>query len=370
VQKADMDAKPGRYEIGDYVGHGGLQGLFEDRLSGGVGQRVLATAKTPQGTEESTEIHRIEPKPGKPVKTTLDQRVQLAADAALATEKRRSALVALRVTDGSVLAVANGPGGGGENLAFTAQVPPGSTFKMVSALALLDAGKVTLDGKVNCPKTHTVGGKPFKNSDNFALGDVPFRENFAKSCNTAFARLAPQLGPDGLAKTGATLGLGGDWKVDVDAFTGEVSTGGSDIERAAASFGQGTTVVSPLAMAAATAAVARGQWQRPKLLLDPPSGSPAPDGPELKATSVQALKTMMREVVTRGTGAALRDTPGGDVYGKTGTAEYDNNPANTHAWFVGWQGDVAFAVFVERGGDSTGSAVPIADRFLTALAKR
>jgi cell division protein FtsI/penicillin-binding protein 2 len=371
VQKADMDARPGRYEIGDYVGHGGLQGLFEDRLSGGVGQRILATSKTPEGTVESTEIHRIEPKPGTPVKITLDQRAQLAADAALGPEKRRSALVALRVTDGAVLAVANGPGGGGENLAFTAQVPPGSTFKMVSALALLDAGKLTLDGKVNCPKTFAAGGRSFKNSDNFALGSVPFREAFAKSCNTAFAGLAPQLGADGLAKTGATLGLGGDWKVGVDAFSGKVSTGGSDAERAAASFGQGTTVVSPLAMAAATAAVAKGRWQHPKLVLDPQAAAgPAPEGQPLKATSVQALKTMMREVVTRGTGTALRDTPGGDVYGKTGTAEYDNNPAHTHAWFVGWQGDVAFAVFVEQGGASGSSAVPIADRFLTALAKR
>lgn len=76
---------------------------------------------------------------------------------------------------------------------------------------------------------------------------------------------------------------------------------------------------------------------------------------------------MMREVVTAGTGTALKDVPGQPVYGKTGTAEYDNNPAHTHAWFVGWQGDVAFAVFVEQGGSSTASAVPIAERFLRAL---
>jgi len=368
VQKADMDAEPGVYEIGDYVGHGGLQGLHEDRLRGAIGHRIVATSKAPDGTEQITEIYRIEPRPGKSVRTTLEQKVQLAADAALAREKRRSALVALRITDGAVLAVANGPDGGGENLAFTAQVPPGSTFKMVSALGLLDAGKVTLDGKVDCPKTFTAGGRSFKNSDDFALGNVPFRVDFAKSCNTAFARLAPHLGPDGLATTGATLGLGGDWKMGVDAFTGKVSTGGSEAERAAAAFGQGTTVVSPLAMASATAAVAKGHWQQPKLVVDPAPSAAAPDGPPLKATSAQALKTMMREVVTRGTATALRDAPGGEVYGKTGTAEYDDNPAHTHAWFVGWQGDIAFAVFVEQGGSSAATAVPAADRFLTALA--
>jgi cell division protein FtsI/penicillin-binding protein 2 len=274
------------------------------------------------------------------------------------------------VTDGAVLAAANGPDGGAENLAFTAQVPPGSTFKMVSALGLLDAGAVTLDAKVDCPKVFTVEGRSFRNADNFALGNVPFRTDFAKSCNTAFARLAPRLGPDGLAKAGAALGLGGAWDLGVQAFSGKVSTGGAAPERAAAAFGQGTTVVSPLAMASATAAVAGGRWQQPKLLLDPAPASAAAPGPQLRATSVQPLKTMMREVVQVGTGKALLDVPGGPVYGKTGTAEYDDNPAHTHAWFVGWQGDVAFAVFVEKGGSSTSSAVPIAERFLRALAPR
>jgi cell division protein FtsI/penicillin-binding protein 2 len=68
-----------------------------------------------------------------------------------------------------------------------------------------------------------------------------------------------------------------------------------------------------------------------------------------------------------GTGVALKDVPGGPVSGKTGTAEFDANPAHTHAWFVGWQGDIAFAVFVENGGDSTASAVPLAETFLRAL---
>lgn len=370
VQKADIDAEPGVYELGDWVGHGGLQGRYEQRLRGDVGQRVLIAAKTPEGTEQFTEIHRIEPKAGSPVKTTLDQAVQGAADTALARERKRSALVAVRVTDGALLAVANGPDGGGENLAFNAQVPPGSTFKMVSALGLLDAGKVTLNGEVPCPKTFAVEGRTFRNSDNFALGDVPFRTDFAKSCNTAFARLAPQLGADGLANTGATLGLGQKWDLGVDAFSGKVSAGGSAAERAAAAFGQGTTVVSPLAMASATAAVAGGRWQQPKVVLDPAPASAAPPGPQLKATSVQALKTMMREVVTVGTATALRKAPGGPVYGKTGTAEYDNNPEHTHSWFVGWQGDVAFAVFVEEGGSSSASAVPIAARFLQSLPNR
>lgn len=370
AQADDLAAHPDRYRKGDLVGHGGLQGRYDERLRGAPGLTVISERPGPDGSVVPTgaELFRQEPKPGEAVRTTLDVATQNAADAALRGEKRRSALVAVRVGDGAVLAAANGPGAAGENLAFTAQVPPGSTFKMVSALGLLDRGAVTLDGEVACPKTFTVDGRSFKNSDNFALGPVPFRTDFAKSCNTAFAALAPKLGPDGLAQAGRSLGLEGQWSLGLDAFTGRVSANGSPAEQAAAAFGQGTTVVSPLAMAAATAAVARGRWEQPKLVTDPAPAQPAPAGPALRPESVEPLRTMMREVVTKGTAGALKDVPGGPVHGKTGTAEYDDDPAHTHSWFVGWQGDVAFAVFVEQGGSSTASAVPIAERFLRALA--
>ncbi|RAN98161.1 hypothetical protein GAR05_03295 [Micromonospora saelicesensis] len=368
AQADDLAAHPDRYVVGDLVGHGGLQGRYDERLRGGPGLTVVVERPAEGGNLEPTgaELFRREPQPGQALKTTLDVAVQNAADGALRAEPRRSALVAIRISDGAVLAAANGPGPAGENLAFDAQVPPGSTFKMVSTLGLLDRGAVTLDGPVDCKKTFTVDGRSFKNSDNFELGSVPFRTDFAKSCNTAFAALAPKLGGDGLAAAGRSLGLEGQWDLGTDAFTGKVSTGGSLAEQAAASFGQGTTLVSPLAMAGATAAVARGRFEQPKLLIDPAPAKPAPAGEQLKPESVKALRTMMREVVTAGTGSALKDVPG-EVYGKTGTAEYDDNPAHTHAWFVGWRGDVAFAVFVEKGGASTASAVPMAERFLRAL---
>ncbi|MFG2010103.1 penicillin-binding transpeptidase domain-containing protein [Micromonospora sp. NPDC048868] len=371
AQADDLAQHPDRYEAGDLVGHGGLQGRHDERLRGAAGLTVITERPGPDGTlvPTGTEVFRSEPKPGQSVKTTLDVATQNAADTALRSEKRRAALVAVRISDGAVLAAANGPGAAGENLAFTAQVPPGSTFKMVSALGLLDRGAVTPAATVDCPKTFTVDGKPFKNSENFVLGPVPFRTDFAKSCNTAFAALAPKLGPDGLAVTGRSLGLEGQWDVGLDAFTGKVSANGGATEQAAAAIGQGTTLVSPLAMASATAAVARGRFEQPKLVLDPAPAQPAAPGPQLKPESVEGVRAMMREVVTAGSGSALRDVPGAPVHGKTGTAEYDDNPAHTHAWFVGWQGDVAFAVFVEKGGASTATAVPAAERFLRALSR-
>jgi cell division protein FtsI/penicillin-binding protein 2 len=79
------------------------------------------------------------------------------------------------------------------------------------------------------------------------------------------------------------------------------------------------------------------------------------------------MKTMMRAVVTSGTATKCNGIPGGPVYGKTGTAQYNNVPNDSHSWFMGYQGDVAFAVFVEGGGLSTTAAVPIAAKFLTSL---
>jgi cell division protein FtsI/penicillin-binding protein 2 len=369
VTKEIMDANPNKYAIGDQVGLAGMERSYDDRLRGTSGVDVVITSKASDGTNrEQLKVFSAPAVDGQDLKITIDSKVQNAADAALATKTdRRTAIVAVRVSDGHVLAVANGPDGGGDNLAFSAQVPPGSTFKVVTAYGVLDNGSVTIDTTVNCPKTLTVDGRMFHNAHDFELGAVPFHTDLAKSCNTAFASLAPKLGSDGLAAAGTALGLGTKWDLGVNCFTGAVSSGGSAAEQAAAAFGQGTTVVSPVAMAGAIAAVARGQWKQPVLMLDPAPASPAPDGPQLKDSTLTPLRSALREVVTAGTGTALNDVPGGPVSGKTGTAEFDADPTHTHAWFVGWQGDLAFAVFVENGGDSTSSAVPLAESFLRAL---
>src|SRR6185369_12369044 len=105
-----------------------------------------------------------------------------AADKALTGVTNRAALVAIRVSDSHVLAVANGPNGGDLNLAFTASVPPGSTFKMVTALAVMNENKANVNTVVPCPKGYTVEGRTFTNAGGFELGNVPFHTDFAKSC--------------------------------------------------------------------------------------------------------------------------------------------------------------------------------------------
>jgi cell division protein FtsI/penicillin-binding protein 2 len=366
----DIDANPEVVARGDVVGHGGLQQRYDTVLRGTPGLSVVIARVAPDDTVQDTQVFGTKPVDGKPIKTTLDVDTQNAADQALVAEKRQSSLIAIKISDGTLLAVANGPDGGTVNTALTGQVPPGSTFKMVSAYGLLQKKAVTPDTNVPCPKTANAGGRQFKNSDGEVLGNTPFRTDFAKSCNTAFVGLAPKLAAQGLQDASAALGLGQHWDLGVDAFSGKISPADSPTELAAAAFGQGQTVVSPLAMASAAAAVARGQFKQPKLLLDPAPAQPATDGAKLDPKAVSDLQEMMGEVVTRGTGTGLRNVPGKPVHGKTGTAEFDDNAKDvTHSWFIGYQGDVAFAAMVQKGGLGAEAAVPIINRFLTALNK-
>lgn len=366
VTAEDIENNPGLFDAGDYTGHGGLAEQYEEQLRGTVGQAVVIARTAPDEVVEDIEVERIEPVDGTDLATTLDADAQRAAEQALGAESKPAALVAVRVSDGEVLAVANTEGTEPNpvNVALTGSVPPGSTFKMVSGYALLDSGEVELDTPVACPAELTVEGFEIGNAFSGDQGDIPFREAVAISCNTAFAGLAPQLGDDGLATAGAALGVGGDWELGTETFTGSVPTGGSELDRAAAAFGQGGTQVSPAAMAVATAAVARGGWLPPALVVDPERTALEPQ--PLTEATIADLQAAMREVVTSGTGSALNGIPGGDVYGKTGTAEAGEGVE--HAWFVGWQGDVALAVFIEDGGSGSGTAVPLADEFLRTLA--
>ncbi|GAA4248160.1 penicillin-binding transpeptidase domain-containing protein [Dactylosporangium darangshiense] len=362
VTKEIMDKNPGKYKIGDVVGLSGLQQRYDTNLQGKPGVKVVVPM--PTGIPDK-ELFSTDPTAGAQIKLSLDINMQNAAEQALSGETRRSALVAIRVSDNSIVAVANGPGAAPNNFALTGQTPPGSTFKTVTALAVLDKG-MNGESPVDCPKNLTVDGRTFKNSHDQELGTVPLRVDFAKSCNTAFASLAPKIAPDGLGKTAQSLGIGIPWDLGTDVFTGKVSVNGSKAEQAAAAFGQGTTLTSPVSLAGAAAAIARGQWKQPQLVLDPAPKSPAADGPQLNQGSLDALRAMMRQVVTDGTASQLKDLPG-DLRGKTGTAEYDNDPAHTHSWFMGYRGDIAFCVFVENGGASTAAAVPIAGKFFQTI---
>ena len=365
-----VEASEGRIVAGDEVGLSGLQARYDDRLAGTDGYRVTIEATAPEGTEAppGKEVFSTEPVPGQPVQTTIDQRVQTAADEVLVGEQRPSALVVVRPSTGEVLAVANGPDGGSADLALEGQYPPGSAFKVVSALAYLQGG-VQPDQTVDCPATATVDGRSFKNAEDEVFGPIPFRQAFAHSCNTAFVNLSGQLEPTTLTETAKRFGLGREWDIGMDAFTGSVPENDGEVDLAASAFGQGRLLVSPLGLAMVAATVADGNWRSPVLVRDP-SPEQATDAVEpLPEGTADVLRGLMREVVTDGTGDAVLDVPGGPVHGKTGTAEFGTEvPPKSHAWFIGYQGDLAFACFVEGGEFGGDTAAPLVADLLTNLA--
>jgi cell division protein FtsI/penicillin-binding protein 2 len=132
--------------------------------------------------------------------------------------------------------------------------------------------------------------------------------------------------------------------------------------------GLGMVLASPHRVATLSASVAAGARVAPRLVVDPEPSAGAAARTPLDKGNVSTLQDLMRAVVTQGTGTALVGVPGGAVHGKTGTAEFGSkDPPDTHAWFTGYQGDLAFAVIVEGGGFGAQVAAPLASDFLTRL---
>jgi cell division protein FtsI/penicillin-binding protein 2 len=346
------------YQPGDRVGLSGLERAYEERLAGKPSGEVLLTSAS--GGEPRV-LFRFEGAQGTPVSTTLLPRVQAAAEAALEGVTLPAALVAVDSNTGAVLAVASRPLGQALNRAVTGRYPPGSTFKVVTTEALLARG-MDVDARVPCPPVATVGGKSFRNFEDEALGDTTLRQAFAHSCNTAFVTLAQGLGSEALAEAARRFGF------DVEYRAGLPSPGASfppprdAAELAAAAIGQGRVLATPLHLASVAAAAESGLWRAPYLVAD------LEDGPSaaLENDARAPLATLMRAVVTEGTGKAASGVPG--LAGKTGTAEFGTGtPLPTHAWFIGYRNGVGFAVLVEGGGVGGRVAAPIAARFASAL---
>ncbi|MGA5794612.1 penicillin-binding transpeptidase domain-containing protein [Streptomyces cellulosae] len=329
---------------------GGPRGavLLVDRVTGEV-RRTEATF----GSET--------PKDAGPVRTTLDARWQAAAEQALEkTGGKNAALVALRVDDGEILAVANSPADG-FNRAVSGTYAPGSTWKIVTSSALLLKGAVAPDDVVDCPRYLTVG-KRFQNVETSAHPDATFRKAFTESCNTAFIGLRSRLGDGELGEVAKRYyGVGQTWHVGVPSYDGSVPEPRDATEKAASMIGQGRVQANPLIMASVTATAVSGRFRQPVLVAgteDTTRTEPLP--PRV----VDQLRTLLRATVTEGTARVLAPLAG-EVGGKTGTAEVSDDQEN-NGWMVAHRDGVAVACVVEEGVTGSGSAGPVLHALLSA----
>ncbi|MBD0419408.1 penicillin-binding protein [Streptomyces sp. TRM S81-3] len=332
---------------------GGPRGAVElvDRTTGEVVRTEATFGREPDPATDD-----------EPVRTTLDATWQAAAEKALGEAGgKNAALVALRVDNGEVLALANSPSSG-FNRAASGTYAPGSTWKIVTSSALLLKDAVAPDDVVDCPKYLTVG-KEWHNVETSEHPGATFRKDFTESCNTAFISLRGKLDDGELGEVARTyFGVGQEWHIGIPTYDGSVPVPKDETEKAASMIGQGRVQANPLIMASVTATAVSGRFHQPSVTAgneDTTSTKPLPE------KVVTQLRELMRATVTDGTAHVLADLPG-EVGAKTGTAEVSEDQDN-NGWLVAHRGNVAVAVVVEEGVTGGGSAGPVVHSLLSAV---
>jgi len=295
------------------------------------------------------------------VGTTISSTAEAAAQAAVGMHNQ-SSMVVIQPSTGKILAIANNDGF--NDFALTADVSPGSTMKVITSTALLNAGALTPASPVACPKTFTVQGITFHNDqDESEPAGTPFMTDFAQSCNNAFTSKYEHLS-GALASTAKEyFGLDQKWDIGISGISASYFNAPADAsgaELAQEAFGQGQLQASPLAMASVAATVDTGTFEQPVLV---------PGTKQVTATSLPAgtdtdLKEMMRAVVTSGTAAGLGFGP--TVYAKTGTADIQNQ-GKPNSWLVAFDSaqDIAVGCLVLDAGYGAQYAAPEVQNFLS-----
>lgn len=337
--------------------------LVADDLKGEDGWKVVVA--NAEGAELST-LTKQEPKSNPSVHVSLSRTVQEAAQAAVDTRADAEAMmVVMRPSTGEILAIAQTARADEKgNLALTGQYPPGSTFKMITAYAGMAKEGLTPDSIVGCPGTQNIGGRIVTNYNGFSLGNTALEHAFAKSCNTTFAEMSTQLQPGELEEYAKQFGLGVDFDIEgLETITGSVPRGEVMLDRTEAGYGQGLDLTSPFGMAVVASTAATGKLTTPFLIAGANHSTDVEgeSAQQLDPEKVQGLQSMMRAVVTYGTGSGIAGA--GEVYGKTGEAEISGG---SHSWFAGYRGDIAFATLVVLGGGSQ-HAVGITNHFFQNL---
>ena len=336
----------------------GLQALWQKEIDATAGWSVELVDDKGQPTEE---LASTPPRDAAPIRTTLDTRLQLLAQQAVATEPRPAVLVAISPSTGGILAAAQNAAANAQGpIAFSGAYPPGSTFKTITTAAALQAGLATPDTPEQCPGSVTIENRTIPNEDEFDLGTVPLSTAFAQSCNTTMAALADRLPADALPNMARLFGIGVDFVIPgLTTITGSVPNADTPAQRVENGIGQGTVTVSPFGLAVAEASLGHGSTITPTLVVGESTTSNTPSA-AIAPTVVDSLRTMMTQTVSEGTATALRDVPG--LGGKTGTAEFGDN-THSHGWFAGIAGDIAFATLVV-GGDTSAPAISVSGDFL------
>lgn len=412
---------------GDFIGKCGVEKTCESYFLGKRGGRQVMVDALGRTTDV---LSTVETTPGKNVYLTIDSRVQKTAEDMLRKETA-GAVVAMNPNNGHIIAMASHPSFDQnalvermshaeweavvtnplhplENKAIQGQYPPGSTYKIITAMAALEEGIVNEDTKIFCPGYYKFRNRYFRCWNRAGHGHVRMVRAIAHSCDVFFYKVGEKLGVDRLARYAKGCGLGSRMGMTLDnEATGLVPTMTWKLRRIGApwqkgetlliAIGQGFNLVTPLQMVSLISAVANGGTRFCPVIIKEVRDY---DGTLLETTAPEILghlpaseetlniikKGLHDAVNTRlGTAWSVR-LPGSVMAGKTGTAqvvkwEEDRNKKDgeipyrfrDHAWFIAYaptkKPRIAVAVLVEHGGHGSTSAAPIAQEIIKTYLK-
>ncbi|MCR5640560.1 MAG: penicillin-binding protein 2 [Lachnospiraceae bacterium] len=250
---------------------------------------------------------------------------------------------------------------------------PGSTFKIVTALAYLQQGG-SVEDTFQCNGSKEINGVTFHCFNGTSHGALNLNRAFAKSCNITFGTIGMEMDKDAYRKTAEELLF--NQKLPT-RFT-NCNTSSFDVDGDTAddlafqtAFGQGHTLVTPVHMAMIVSAVANDGVLMEPYLVDHSQNNegvvvkqfqPKKAATLMSPEEASTLSSMMRSVVTEGTATQLNSDVY-EAYGKTGTAEFTADKEEAHSWFVGYATDgdkeLAIAVIIEEGGTHSALSIPL-----------
>jgi penicillin-binding protein 2 len=411
---SDEQMKQGRYRRGDMIGQSGLERVLDEYLRGRDGGERIEVDALGRPVQV---MKREEPYPGAQVVTTVDRRIQEAAERAMAG--RAGAVIVMDPRNGDVLAITSSPAfpldrftGNLDreewlrvvrdpmtplmNRALQSQYAPGSLFKVIVTAAGLQEGSLTPMDRTYCNGEYRLGAWTFKDWRAGGHGHVDLRSALVQSCNIFFYQAGLKVGPEAIARYARSFGLGAPSGIDLGSEkpglvpfvewrrhrSGRGWQSGDTINM---SIGQGPLLVTPLQVARMMAAVANGGilW-KPRLVqrVELADGSLAYSASskmtgrvDLSPVVWSFLRHALSGAVNEGgTGAAAR-IPGVEIAGKTGTAQSvaksDSAKGQDHAWFASFapaeDPEYVVVVLVERGGRGGQVAAPIARQIYQAI---
>jgi penicillin-binding protein 2 len=407
---------------GDFIGKFGVEKAFEHYFHGRRGWQQIEVNAFGRVTRV---LNTKEALPGQNVYLSLDIELQGLAESLL--EGKVGTVVAMNPSTGHVLAMAGSPTFDPnafvegmtyqlwdeltsnpfrpmENKAIQGQYPPGSTYKIVAAMAGLGENVITAQTRLFCPGQYRYGDRIFRCWKRRGHGWMHLQQAIAQSCDVYFYQVGERLGVDRLAKYAKACGLGAPTGIDLDnEARGLVPTSDWKLTRMGIPWqggetlsvviGQGFNLVTPMQMLCLISAVANdGVRYKPLVVsrIESPDGllvkeqEPVPMGKlPVSEYGLHLIKKGLYDAVNKPGGTAWRSRiPGVGMAGKTGTAQVvgmpeDDERASTknvdllfqdHAWFVAYAPEkdpqIAVVVLVEHGGHGSSGAAPLAKQIV------